>query len=65
MARPSLELELRIWGRGRSSGYGNGAGGGLEADTGDVESLLLIRRGSTTGASFCLPGEFKNNSPSG
>lgn len=39
--------------------------GGLEADAGEAESLLLMRRGSTRGASSCLPDELRNNSPSG
>lgn len=39
--------------------------GGLEADDGETESLLLIRKGSTTGVSSCLPDELRNNSLSG
>lgn len=63
----SFELEVRIWGRWRSSGYGSGAfGGGLEpaADAGDDESRLLIRRGPMVGDS-CLAWRSLRKSSSG
>ena len=61
-----MEDELRIWRRSLSSGYGNGALGGLLADAGEAESLLLILKGSTLGDSSGLFEELlRNNSSSG